>query len=346
MVGVAGFAGLSLYVIGRLVAGGSSVGSADSVAEQLTAFSAGDAGFVIGQLLQVLAMVALAVVLFEMFRAARARNEAMNNALIGLTIIAPLLVIAFTVAPVIGVSGVASDFEDVTVPTVQPASDLKELQTTIADDPESIDRIIFETGDDVQAIEYRTTDGDFFAVSYSDDDQLQEVQDAADAAEIENDSDDQAEPGELQAEQLTEDSSLAGLAPMLFLLGGVTLAIAGFYTARMAMRVGLQTQFWGTFGMAGSVAAVILGPIGALGWAVNAGLVYSGWAVNRRPPGWDAGEARPWPRPGAPAGGDEDDGDEPARPEDFEGTASETTSPDRSNRREARRKRKRKQRGS
>ncbi len=124
---------------------------------------------------------------------------------------------------------------------------------------------------------------------------------------------------------------------------GVVFGIA--YTSLYAMRTGLFTRFWGTLGMALGIGLFFIGPQALLIFTLAASLMVADLWPRGRPPAWQAGVAMPWPKPGetiaTPAG---DAGEEVASPGDFEGTATEVSSPARPARRDNKRKRKRKAR--
>lgn len=135
--------------------------------------------------------------------------------------------------------------------------------------------------------------------------------------------------GDAAAERATDliaDSSGLQAAAFMGLAGVAAFSIGIVYTALQAMRVGLQTRFWGTLGMAFGVAFLLsafLGPIGFLGilvWFLQAGLQPSGRWVGGKLPAWELGVAVPWPDAKAPRPVKEE---ELAAPEDFEGTATE-----------------------
>ena len=137
------------------------------------------------------------------------------------------------------------------------------------------------------------------------------------------------------------------------LAAALSLVVAVVYTSLQAMRVGLLTRFLGTLGMALGVGFLLFGPLGplALGiYVVTISALAAGWWRGPRPPAWETGEAIPWPKPGEVA---PPMPEEPARPEEFEGSARELDAdegdetdaePARPGRRDNRRKRKRKQR--
>lgn len=113
-----------------------------------------------------------------------------------------------------------------------------------------------------------------------------------------------------------DGESLRPLAAGFALAGQLGFAVAMFYTALYAMRVGLLTRFWGSLGMA--LGAVSFFPVFfqfAMLWFVYLGLLIVGRVPGGRPPAWQRGEAVPWPTPGEKAaaeiGGDEEQEGEP-----------------------------------
>lgn len=158
---------------------------------------------------------------------------------------------------------------------------------------------------------------------------------------------------EQRADDLVADSGLFMVAGGVSLAGLMALVFGLVYSARTAMRVGLVTRFWGTLGMAfgvltlvGAVVGSSLGLIGSVFFLVHVALVANARWFGAQPPAWAAGKAVPWPDPGDPdqSVSSPDLGDEPARPEDFEGSGTEIDR-ERPGRRDNKRKRKRKQRG-
>jgi hypothetical protein len=114
------------------------------------------------------------------------------------------------------------------------------------------------------------------------------------------------------AEDVIRDQALLGPSTGLFFAGLIALAVGTIYSSLWAMRVGLVTRFFGTFGMALGAAAVIflLQPflvIALMMWAVWLGLIFLGKVPGGAPPAWEAGEAIPWPRPGETPDGGADD---------------------------------------
>ena len=336
-VGIAGFAGAILFAGSLFLISGSSVGQADSVAAQLRAFNDDSVQFVLGQCLQALALLLLAYVIATLFRAAQVRSSNVLKGMLGLAAIGPALFATSIILTLFGFSAASSDFVDLPEPDVGGTAELTQLKDAIADDPGSIDKIRLLTDADV--IEYQNEDG-ITSIAYPDDEEG-DLESSAEDADIDFISDESGDAGELSAQEVVADNSLYNASRTLLLPASLALIAIVFYTARSAMRTGLQTQFWGTFGMAAGIATIILGPVGPFVWAVNAGLVSAGWGSQRRPPGWLAAEAMPWN-----AGKDDvsEPGDEEsARPEDFEGSATEIAA-ERPGRRDNKRKRKRKAR--
>lgn len=146
------------------------------------------------------------------------------------------------------------------------------------------------------------------------------------------------------AEDVFLDQTTSSVGSGLQFAGAIGFVFVMIYVSLHAMRTGLMTRFWGTLGMALGVGVVFLGPIALIIWFLTISLMVSRLWPGGMPPAWDAGRAIPWPRPGeeavqpAPA-------EEPARPEDFEGEATELEESERPGRRDNKRKRKRKQRG-
>jgi hypothetical protein len=152
-----------------------------------------------------------------------------------------------------------------------------------------------------------------------------------------------------KARDILQDQSAFDVYGGLDFAGRLGLVVGIVYTALNAMRAGLMTRFWGTLSMALGVGLLLIGPSALFVFAVAASLLVADLWPSGRPPAWAEGKALPWPKPGesiAGTGGPERDPEEPAAPEDFEGTATEVDEPsERPGRRDNKRKRKRKQRG-
>ena len=106
------------------------------------------------------------------------------------------------------------------------------------------------------------------------------------------------EQEESEAKNALSEASTRDAATGFGLAGRIGLAVALVYSCLWAMRVGLLTKFWGSFGMALGVAALILLVQFSLIFFIYFGLLLIGKLPRGRPPAWAAGEAVPWPTPG------------------------------------------------
>lgn len=128
------------------------------------------------------------------------------------------------------------------------------------------------------------------------------------------------------AKQMISDSSVLQIGLFMGLAGVLAFATGVIYTSLQAMRIGLQTKFWGTLGMAFGVAfllSMFLGPLGLFGvlvWFLQVGLQPRGKWPGGWLPAWERGVAVPWPDSRAAPPPSEPEAAEPA---DFEGTATE-----------------------
>ncbi len=130
------------------------------------------------------------------------------------------------------------------------------------------------------------------------------------------------------ARDILHDQSAFSVYGGLDFAGRLGLIFAMIYTSMHAMRTGLMSRFWGTLGMALGAALLFIGPSALLVFAFAASLLVANLWPGGRPPAWGEGKAMPWPKPGealAGKGGPVADPEEPARPEDFEGSATEVT---------------------
>jgi hypothetical protein len=148
------------------------------------------------------------------------------------------------------------------------------------------------------------------------------------------------------AESLLQDQTVYGVAQGLGLAGVLGFVFGLIYTGLWAMRTGLLTRFFGTFGMALGASLMLLAQafslLALMLWGIWLGLIFLAKVPGGRPPAWDAGEAIPWPKPGkAPA--------EPKDPDAIDAEAAELFAGDNGEnpnaaRRERAKKRKRKRR--
>jgi hypothetical protein len=106
------------------------------------------------------------------------------------------------------------------------------------------------------------------------------------------------EQEESAAKNALSEASVRDAATGFSLAGRLGLLVALVYSCLWAMRVGLLTKFWGSFGMALGVAALILLLQFSLIFFIYLALLLIGKLPRGRPPAWAAGEAIPWPSPG------------------------------------------------
>jgi hypothetical protein len=103
-------------------------------------------------------------------------------------------------------------------------------------------------------------------------------------------------------DDLSEDSVVFAVAANLLFPAILGLLVAMVYVPLQAMRVGLLTRFFATFGMALGVATLFIIPaislLALVLWVAWLGLLILNRTPKGRPPAWDTGEAIPWPRPG------------------------------------------------
>jgi hypothetical protein len=106
------------------------------------------------------------------------------------------------------------------------------------------------------------------------------------------------EQEESKAKNALSEATLRDAATGFGLAGRIGLAVALIYSCLWAMRVGLLSRFWGSFGMALGVAALVLLVQFCLIFFIYFALLLVGKLPGGRPPAWAAGEAVPWPSPG------------------------------------------------
>ena len=134
-----------------------------------------------------------------------------------------------------------------------------------------------------------------------------------------------------RAKDMISGSTGLQVGAFMGLAGVLAFAVGVIYTSLQAMRIGLQTRFWGTLGIAFGFAFLLstfLGPIGLFGiliWFLQVGMQPGGRWPGGALPAWERGVAVPWPdtRSAPPPPSDQ----ELAKPEDFEGTANEVERP-------------------
>ncbi len=151
---------------------------------------------------------------------------------------------------------------------------------------------------------------------------------------------------------LADESSLASVGASLFFPAVLGVLVAMVYVPLQALRVGLLTRFFATLGMAFGASLLLIAPqfslLALAIWFAWLGFTILDRVPKGRPPAWEAGEAIPWPAPGArqdsPAAAPRADA-EVVEGDATELFASEPERKDHSARRERARRKKRKRRG-
>ena len=112
---------------------------------------------------------------------------------------------------------------------------------------------------------------------------------------------DPADSPDDRADELIEDQAAFGITQGLQFAGSLGIVFGVGYTSLYAMRTGLLTRFLGTLGIVLGVSVLFLGTaLGVVIFVVIVGFIVGGFWSRARPPAWEAGEAIPWPRRGAP----------------------------------------------
>jgi hypothetical protein len=258
-----------LIILQAAIGGGANYEGLEAVHEKEFAFS-------LAGVMNAVGFALLAAPLFYLFRAVEGRSERVRSGglgsfVIGLVVIAPLFLGISGGLLTIGTNQAATSFvSGATKPKLSPAEARSECSSELK-----------EKGAKEFGEEFEATKG-------ASSPQVCRTQ------KLEED----------RASTAIEDNSLAKVAQLVGLAGGLALVIALFYTCLWAMRTGLLTRFWGSLGMALGVATLIgLTPF-TLIWFFYFGLLVAGWVPRGRPPAWAAGEATPWPSPGERAARD------------------------------------------
>jgi hypothetical protein len=263
-VAMATFAAVVLIIASLFVSNVSGSGDA----EVLRSVDANSGSTLLSGLMRAVGLALLAFPLVYLFRAVRVRSDRVRTQLIGLIVAAPLFL------------GLASGFQ---VVAQQEAADEfvgGEAKSTLT---------AKEAKEDC-AEERRDEGGDFLVDEY----EPAKGESPLKACETRKREDDEASNAQVEA-------GFAPFATGLGLAGGLGLVVALFYTCLWAMRTGLLTRFWGSLGMALSVAVLFgLMPFVLL-WFLYFGVLLLGRVPGGKPPAWAAGEAIPWPTPGEKA---------------------------------------------
>jgi len=289
-VGVAAIAAALLGFAGGIVQV-QALDGADSDAASLLARDANDGSFAGAVVLQAASWFFLAAPFAYLFLAAAARSERVNRVLIGLFAVAPILLAVGSVLQWRAYADVADQFVEERPALVAEA----EAEQAPADERAS-------AGGDGRRDAVGGGDG-----ASRDDAEEQPP----------TDEEEEADPVEERAEELIDDSSGLQTAGSIFLGGLLGLAVGILYTCLQAMRVGLVSRFFGSLGMALSVAMILFvgGLLPAmLLFTVALGFLILGRWPGGRPPAWEAGQAVPWPKPGEPPAGSERSGADEEEP--------------------------------
>lgn len=228
---------LVLYIAALVIESNAGIEVGGLLSEQFRSIEANAGALTLATVVRSLGLLAMAAPLLYLFRAVQARTERLQGALVGFTVLGPLLLAAQGIITLIAQRDVAAAF-----------------------------------------VEQAPNVGDVFNL----------------------------------AENLLEESTAQQIASGIFFAAVLALVFAMIYTPLWAVRTGLLTRFFGTFGMALGASLLLLPQIALLGillWFAYLAAVIVGRTPGGRPAAWDAGEAVPWLKPGeepvAAAGGGE-----------------------------------------
>jgi hypothetical protein len=243
-------------------------------AEVLRSVHAHVSSLTLSSILQAVGFGLLAVPLYFLFRATRARSEQIRRQFVGVVVIAPLFLCVAAILNGVATGEAADEFaagRATTGLTVEKARGNCEEERK-----EDAAKFREEFGRGSAAVHRCASE----------------------------------EVADEEATEAVGNASARGLSIGFGFGGRIGLAFALVYTCLYAMRVGLLTRFWGALGMAMGVAALLLVVQLTLIWFIYLGLLALGWLPRGRPPAWAAGEAIPWPTPGEKAAAELEGGDE------------------------------------
>jgi hypothetical protein len=301
---------LVLYVAGVLIEQSSGLDTGGGDADQLRSLHDNSGTLLVASIVRALGFLALPLPLLYLFRAAQARNPRVQGALVGFVFIGPVLLAGQGIVAWSAQDDVAADFA--ARPPLEERS-YRQFQDEVARNPEAIQEVTVYTDSDKLAVEQR--DGSFYAAAFPPKAE-NSVLDRLDKENIDNEEDSDGEPDDAVATSLIDDSGGYAFASSLLFPAILALIVALVYIPLQALRAGLLTRFFGTFGMALGASLILILPIALLAiliWTGYLGLLYIDRVPGGRPPAWDAGVAIPWPAPG----------EEPAEPPDSGGTEGE-----------------------
>jgi hypothetical protein len=258
--GLATFVAVIVLIASAIIVG-SVTGDGD--AEILQKAHEHSSDITISAILEAIGFVILIAPLYFLFRAASSRNSKMRTQLVGLVIAAPLFFAASAILNAAATNEAADQFiSGQAKPTLSVSEAASECRSELNEKGAKGFGEEFDGGP--------TPTKDCEATKIADD----------------------------TATNALSDASLRGAATGFGLGGRIGLAFALVYSCLYAMRVGLLTRFWGSFGMALGVAALLLLVQFSLIFFIYFGLLLIGKLPGGRPPAWAAGEAIPWPTPG------------------------------------------------
>jgi hypothetical protein len=219
----------------------------------------------LSSILQGLGVLVLTIPIYYLFRVVRARSTRVRGQLIGLVIIAPIFLAASAGLGIGARNEAATAFVNGEAKPSITASKASEECKSDQEDKSAED---FKN-------EYTAVKGETVLA-------------ACERRKTEDDA----------ASNAVGEASLAPLVSGIGIAGSLGLIASLIYSCLWAIRTGVLTRFWGSFGMAAAVAFV-LGPlfIVTMIWMIYFALLVAG-ILRNRPPAWDAGEAVAWPTPG------------------------------------------------
>jgi hypothetical protein len=294
----------------------SGISTSSNSGAQLESFNAHPGALIFSSLLSGAGFAIFAIPLCYLFLAARARNQRMQAALIGLCVLGPVLIGVQGIINGVGLKSASADY--VAQKPSEQTAPLSRLESDLQAKSSQISKVNIYT--DTNAIEVENNDGSFYVVRYpqerekeligSTDTGTGSVDSSVSSTStvgksgVDTSIDTSGEVGDALATHIADDNSTVKLASDLIFPAALAMIFAVVYTALQSYRVGLLTRFFGTLGMALGVSVVLLPFAPALialwlGWL---GLIFIDKVPGGRPPAWAAGEAVPWPPSGGQRG--------------------------------------------
>ena len=261
-VAVATFLAVVLLVVSGFVSG-TSGGSGE--ADLLRSVHEHASSVTLSGMLRAISLALFAAPLFYLFQAVRVRSDRVRPQLVGLVIVAPLFL---AVSSGLAASASKEAADQFVAGEAKSTLSKKEANEKCLSDRKDEGRKEF-------AEEFEPAKGETALA-------------ACERRKIEDD----------EASNASTEASLTSVATGLGIAGGLGFAISLFYCCLWAMRTGLLTRFWGSLGMALSIATLLGLVLFTLIWFIYFGLLVLGLLPGGRPPAWEAGEAIPWPTPG------------------------------------------------